>query len=110
MAFLSEGEADTAVFPLPLHSAAKLGQVEQQLRRRLPDTQRHLHASLGKIGQRNGFQHGPIADKGHAVACFFDFAQEVGIEENGRALLSQPIDYIMHQPPPQWVQTRGRLV
>ena len=55
-------------------------------------------------------QHPSLADEGYAVTGFFDFAEQVGVEEHGGAAIPQFRHDVAHQQPAERVEARRRLV
>jgi hypothetical protein len=52
----------------------------------------------------------PFLHEDDAGAGRLDFAQEMRIQEDGRAAVAQFADHVPHKQAPEWVEPRGRLV
>lgn len=108
LGFVGEGEGEVFVFGVDV--AAERGQACDNVRRQVVGTDFDADFTFGQFFEGGGADDLPLFDEGDAVTGDFDFAEEVGIEEDGGALFALFADDIAHETAPKGIEARGGFV
>ncbi len=108
--YFVRGSGERKAFAVEGVAGGPLGESGDSLESQLPRTHSYAHLLVLPVMEIASSDNLAVANKRYFIASYFDFAEEMRIQENGRSAVALSANDVAHEPPAQGVKPRGWFI